>query len=206
VFDYTFRTWIRIKTQSYNTSLYWKYVDWVSDSYNGYKDYKYVISDSSELSKIIDTVSGDYVKINNIGDGRYVILEKVQTGSVGNFSTSYNVVYSQRGTIQILDDIWNYLESNYAYDVSTLEETLYDQIPDLELFNILTALKDDLFVRDLKVNWNLLFFKAVKYALTEQKLLDWAFKTSFITINNKIGNLDQRSVYRLDNESYFEDY
>jgi hypothetical protein len=206
VFDYTFRTWIRIKTQSYNTSLYWKYVDWVSDSYNGYKDYKYVISDSSELSKITDTVSGDYVKINNIGDGRYVILEKVQLGSVGNFSTSYNVVYSQRGTIQILDDIWNYLESNYAYDISTLEETLYDQIPDLELFNILTALKDDLFVRDLKVNWNLLFFKAVKYALTEQKLLDWAFKTSFITINNKIGDLDQRSVYRLDNESYFEEY
>ena len=206
VFDYTFRTWIRIKTQSYNTALYWKYVDWIDSSYNGYKDYKYVISDTSELSKIVDIVAGDYVKINNIGDGRYVILEKIQAGAVGNFSTSYNVVYSQRGTIQILDDIWNYLEGNYAYDVSTLEETLYDQIPDLELFNILTALKDDLFIGELRVNWNLLFFKSVKYALTEQKLLDWAFKTSFITVNNRIGQLDQRSVYRLDNESYFEDY
>ena len=205
-FDYTFRQWIRVKTQSYNTPLYWKYVDWVSDSYNGYKDYKYVIADSSELSKIVDTTPGDYVKINNIGDGRYVILEKIKQGEIGNFSTSYNIVYSQQGTIQILDDIWNYLEGNYAYDNSTMDETLYDQVPDLELFKILTALKDDLFVKDLKINWNLLFFKAVKYALTEQKLLDWAFKTSFITVNNKIGELDQRPVYRLDNESYFEEY
>jgi hypothetical protein len=205
-FDYTFRQWIRVKTQSYNTPLYWKYVDWVSDSYNGYKDYKYVIADSGELSKIADTVPGDYVKINNIGDGRFVILEKIKQGETGNFSTSYNIVYSQRGTIQILDDIWNYLEGNYAYDSSTMDETLYDQIPDLELYKILTALKDDLFVKDLKINWNLLFFKAVKYALTEQKLLDWAFKTSFITVNNTIGELDQRPVYRLDNESYFEEY
>jgi hypothetical protein len=205
-FDYTFRQWIRVKTQAYNTPLYWKYVDWVSDSYNGYKDYKYVIADSGELSKIIDTVPGDYVKINNIGDGRYVILEKIKQGDTGNFSTSYNIVYSQRGTIQILNDIWDYLEGNYAYDSSTMDETLYDQVPDIELFKILTALKDDLFVKDLKINWNLLFFKAVKYALTEQKLLDWAFKTSFITVNNKIGELDQRPVYRLDNESYFEEY
>lgn len=149
---------------------------------------------------------GDYVKINNIGDGRFAILEKLADGSVGDFSTSYNIVYSERGTIQILDSIWDFSKSNYAYDIASLEETLYDQLPDLELSYILIALKDDIFVRDLKVNWNLFFFKAVKYALTEQKLLDWAFKTSFITISNQIGELTQPSVYRIDNEESFEEY
>lgn len=204
--DYTANEWIRIKTQSFNTPLYWNYVDWVSSSYNGYKDYSAVIDDSSQLSSVINVLPGDYVKINNIGDGRFVVLEKIDSNSIGDFSTSYNIVYSQNGTIQISDEIWNYLYSNYSYDSATYEETLYDQIPDLELFYILTALKDDIFIKDLKINWNLFFFKAVKYALTEQKLLDWAFKTSFINIVNTVGELDQRSVYSLDNEKYFEDY
>ena len=205
-YDYTFKTWVRTKTQTYNTKLFWKYVDWVKDTYDGYKDYRYVLNDSYEISKVTDALPGDYIKVNNIGDGRFVILEKVTDTEIGDFSTSYNIVYSERGTIQILDSIWDFGQSNYAYDVATLEETLYDQLPDLELFYILTALKDNIFVKDLKVNWNLFFFTAVKYALTEQKLLDWAFKTSFVNITNNIGELNQPAVYRVDNESSFEDY
>jgi hypothetical protein len=205
-YDYGFKTWVRIKTQTYNTKLFWKYVDWVKDTYDGYKDYRYVLNDSYEISKVTDALPGDYIKINNIGDGRYVILERVRDGKIGDFSTLYNIVYSERGTIQILDSIWDFSQSNYAYDIATLEETLYDQLPDLELFYILTALKDNIFAKDLKVNWNLFFFTAVKYALTEQKLLDWAFKTSFVDITNNIGELNQPAVYRVDNESSFEDY
>jgi hypothetical protein len=206
IYDYLYKTWLRIKTQTYNTPLYWKYADWVKSTYDGFKDYKYVVNDTYEVATLNDTVPGDYVKIKNAGDGNYIILEKLTDTEIGDFSTSYDIIYRQNGTVQILDTIWNYSDSNYAYDVATLEETLYDQIPDLELFYILTALKDDIFVRDLKINWNLLFFKAVKYALTEQKLLDWAFKTSFINVKNNIGSLDQRSVYQLENEQYFEDY
>lgn len=210
VYNYTSPTWIEIKNQTYNTSLFWEYVDWVDTTYSAFKDYKYVISDTSELSKLYDVAPGDYVKINNIvGPSvatRYAILEKVNSTETGNFSTSYNIVYSEHGTIQILDSIWNFAASNYAYDIATLDGTLYDQLPDLELYYILTALKEDIFIGDLKANWNLFFFTAVKYALSEQKLLDWAFKTSFINVVNTIGTLDQRPVYKLDNEQYFEDY
>ena len=109
-------------------------------------------------------------------------------------------------TIQILDSIWNNSSGNYSFDDATLDETLYDQLPDAELSIILHSLKDDIFINELKIYWNKFFFKAVKYALTEQKLLDWAFKTSFINVTNKISNLDQRPVYKLDNDSYIEDY
>jgi uncharacterized protein YuzE len=206
-FDYASQAWVRIKNQTYNTSLYWETVDWISNEYSAFKDYAYVIEEVSELSSLADIKVGDYVKINNVVNGLYyIIIERMADTEVGNFSTSYNIVFSENGTIQILDSIWDYSFSNYAYDIATLDETLYDQIPDLEVFYILTALKNDIFINDLKVNWNLFFFKAVRYALTEQKLLDWAFKTSFINVTNVIGVLDQRAVYKLDDEKYFEDY
>ena len=198
--------WIMIKNQKYKTPLYWDYIDWVSNSYNSFKDYKYVIEGTYGLSILEDIAVGDYVKINNVGDGRYIILEKLADSVVGNFSLKYDVVYSQKGTIQISDALWKFSKKHVAYDDATLEENLYDQIPDIELYRILLALKDNIFVNNLKVYWNKFFFAAVKYALTEQKLLDWAFKTSFINVTNTVGALDQRPVYKLDNEKYFEEY
>ena len=196
--------WIRIKTQQYDVTNYWKYVDWVSATYNQYKDYNFVVSEVYELSKLGNAVPGDYVKVTNAGSGRYIIVEK--TTGIGNFAPSYDIVYSELSTIQILDSIWNNSSGNYSFDDATLDETLYDQLPDAELSIILHSLKDDIFINELKIYWNKFFFKAVKYALTEQKLLDWAFKTSFINVTNKISNLDQRPVYKLDNDSYIEDY
>lgn len=198
--------WYQIKNQTYNTTLFWNYADWNSDNYNTFKDYAYVINDVYELSTLIDVLPGDYVKIKDNGQGRYIIIEKMSDTEYGNYSKDYSIVFSENGTIQIKDSIWDYAKLNYSYDNATLDETLYDQIPDLELFYVLTALKDDIFINDLKSNWNLLFFTAVKYALTEQKLLDWAFKTSFINVINVIGSLDQRPVYKLDEEQNFEDY
>lgn len=206
-YDYANRTWIRTKTQSYNTPLYWTYTDWKSDSYDPYKDYAYTISDVYKLAELDSLVAtGEYIKVNNAGNNRFIILEKTSANKLGSFSVFYDIVFSENGTIQILDSLWNYNNSNYSYDDVTFEETLYDQIPDLELLYILLALKEDIFIKDLKINWNKFFFNAVKYALTEQKLLDWAFKTSFISVENTLGDLDQRPVYKLDNEQYFEDY
>ena len=206
-YDYSNKSWIRVRTQAYNTPLFWTYVDWESENYNPYKDYSYTLSDAYKLAEIDNVAQpGDYIKINNIGDNRFVILEKVPASRLGSFSVFYDIVFSEKGTVQILDSLWNFNNSNYSYDDATYEETLYDQIPDLELLYILLALKDDIFVNDLKINWNKFFFNAVKYALTEQKLLDWAFKTSFISVENTLGILDQRPVYKLDNEQYFEDY
>ena len=203
-FDYSLRTWVKVQTQQYNTPLFWTTVDWSSATYDSYKTIQYTISDLFAIGSLIYVVDGDYIKVKNIGDGKYAILQKVS--SAGNYIPSYDIVYREQGTIQLLDSLWDYSIGKYAYDNATIEETLYDQIPDQELYYILSALKNNIFINSLKVNWNLFFFAAVKYALTEQKLLDWAFKTSFINVFNNIGTLDQRPVYKLNNEEYFENY
>ena len=207
VFDKTASTWVRSHTQTYNTSLYWSYIDWTSSNYNPFLDYSYTINEVYELETLVNIQPGEYVKIKDAGLGTFIVLEKTKTGVNGTFDTDYDIVYSEKGTVQISDSIWNLAASNLGYDQNNAyDQTLYSQQPDLELQYILTALKKDIFVNDLKLNWNLFFFKAVKYALSEQKLLDWAFKTSFINVVNTAGSLDQRPVYKLQNSQYFEDY
>jgi len=207
IYDKGTDSWVRFHTQQYNTSLYWDYIDWASDTYNQFLDYSGTVSEIYELDTLTDLSTGAYVKVKDAGLGTYVILEKTEPGVVGTFDNDFNIVYAENGTIKILDSIWNFADSNLAFDKNNAyDQTLYDQTPDIELQYLLTALRDDLFVNKLKINWNLLFFKAVKYALSEQKLLDWAFKTSFINVINYAGNLDQRPIYKLQNSQYYEDY
>jgi len=203
-FDYMSRSWTTVQTQKYDTTKFWTTVDWVSSAYDSYKIVPYTIPNLSELGSLVSIFAGEYVKVNNIGDGHFAILKKVDAN--GNYIPSYDIVYKEKGTIQLLNSLWDYSTAKYLYDAASIEETLYDQIPDQELYYILLALKNNIFINSLKVNWNLFFFAAVKFALTEQKLLDWAFKTSFINVSNNIGILDQRPVYKLNNEKYFEEY
>jgi hypothetical protein len=205
-FDYETLEWTRAHTQSFNTQLYWNYEDWASENYNSYKIYTYVVGSPYELNELT-LEEGQYVKINNGGDGRYVVVEKIADNVYGTFGKAFNLVYSQNGTIQISDGIWDTLNSGLGWDyINTYDSTLFDQTPDIELQYILKALKEDIFIDELKINWNLLFFKAVKYAFTEQKMIDWAFKTSFISVTNNAGELDQPPVYKLQDSSYYEDY
>lgn len=199
--------WERIRTQKYNTQLYWDYVDWKSNNYNEFIDYSHTVNQVYQLDELEDVAEGQYVKVKNVGDGRYIILQKTPRGVSGTFGKGYDLVFSQNGTIQIRDSIWDVVDSKLAFDKdNNYDQTLYDQTADLELYYILYALKNDIFINELKINWNLFFFNAVKYALTEQKFLDWAFKTSFIDVTNYAGYLDQRPVYKLQDSSYYEDY
>jgi hypothetical protein len=205
-FDYSAKSWTRARTQSFNTQLYWNYVDWADSTYDKFKIYSAVIGSPYELSEI-ETGEGEYVKINNSGDGRYIVLEKSLSNVEGTYGNGYNLVYKQHGTIQIDNKIWDLSNTNLSWDNNnTYDETRWDQTPGVELQYILDALKNDIFIDDLKINWNRLFFKAVRYALTEQKMLDWAFKTSFITVVHDSGELDQPPVYKLRTDENYEKY
>ena len=196
--------WNRVHTQNFDTTQVWDYVDWKSTTYDSVKPLVATV----EQAYLLDTLTlstGDYVKVNNQGNGTYIILEKVTSN--GTFDDSYNLVYSEKGTIRLKESLWNKTNSSYNFDyLYTFDQTLFDQSAEIELENILFSIKNDIFVGPLKVYWNKFFFKAVRYAMSEQIFLDWAFKTSFINVRNMAGSLDQRPVYKFQNSQYYEDY
>jgi hypothetical protein len=206
--DYTNKEYIRIHSQSYDTTKYWRYIDWIDSTYNSAQDILASIDAPYQLPALTNVPEGNYVKIRNAGDGRYIILRKITANqTAGTYNTEYDLVYQERGTIHIIDVLWNYKNSIYGWDQEAgWDQTLYSQTPDKETENIINGLMNDVFVNYLKVYKNKMFFKMVKYALTEQKFLDWAFKTSFINVINYAGALDQRPVYKLNNESYYQSY
>ena len=206
VWDAFNKRWARVHTQQYDTTRYWSYVDYASPDYNKYKIIDYTVDSTYELNTVIGATAGQYILIKNQGDGRQAILTPT-TATYGSFSKDYDLLWSQNGTIQLSNDLWDVPNSQLGFDeYNNFDTTLYNQAPDLELEYVLVALKNDIFINELKINWNLFFFTAVKYALYEQKLLDWAFKTTFINVTNYAGSLDQRPVYKITTSSYFEDY
>jgi hypothetical protein len=199
--------WIKTLTQTYNTTLFWKYVDWSATDYDALKNIITTVASPYALNVLVGALAvGDYVKVQNGGDGRYLILRKTASTG-GTFDPNWDLVYSENGTVQILDTVWNTSNTLYAWDEQVgFDQTEYDQSPDKEIEYILAALKNDIFVGVLKIYWNQLFFKAVRYAMSEQKFLDWAFKTTFISVVNNSGSLNQPATYKLESVKYYEDF
>lgn len=198
--------WTKIRTQSYNTTAYWKYIDWSAETYDPLIPVVTAVSSPYALEVLQTLAVNSYVKVQNGGDGRYLILRKTD-GSGGTFEPDWDIVYSERGTIQFLDTVWNIADTFFAWDkLVGWDQTQYDQAPDKEIEFILNAIHSDIFIGSLKGNWNKLFFKAVRYALSEQKFLDWAFKTTFISVVNNSGSLDQPATYKLENVQYYEEF
>ena len=169
-------TWTATKVQSYKTNLYWSLVDYYKSGYNYTVAPNVTVDNLLEFGKL--TLHADtYIKVLNNGNNQFVIYYI-------DSNLTQNLVGIELGTIQI----------------ST------GTIPALELRQILTAIQNDIFVDDLASNYNKLFFTMVKYALTEQKNLDWVFKTSFISATQYLRKLEQFPAYVADNQQYYADY
>src|SRR6056297_1171178 len=68
------------------------------------------------------------------------------------------------------------------------------------------ALKEDLLIEDLAVDYNQLFFTSIRYVFSEQLNVDWAFKTSFVKAKHNVGELEQRITYRNSSLPSYNDY
>jgi len=183
----TTRTWNIVRQQYYNVSQYWQYKDWYEDGYSELTSVDFLIDDYYQLNIINDSI-GDIVKISNVGEGGWILLEKIVNVDTPDYTSGYRTVGRQRGTIEFLP-------------------TLYTQEGgDTELRKILETIRDDLFVDELASEYNQLFFASLRYVHTEQNYVDWAFKTSFIKAKHNVGELIEKTTFNNDSLPSFEAY
>ena len=198
-------SWFRTSVQDYNVANYWNYSDWYDTNYNQFTEVNYSVNNSYELSTIDDIV-GDTVRINNVGTGGWLLLEKESSQNTEDYTINYKTIGRQNGTIQFGDNLYDYTKNTTGYDNNSFDSAFYDNNPVRELRIIFESLRDNIFTGTLAVEYNQLFFATLRYILSEQPDVDWMFKTSFISATHKLGNLSQDATFKYSNLADFESY
>ena len=198
-------TWERSIIQQFDVRQYWDYIDWYDQGYGIFTTINFEIDQSYELTSL-DAPIGTIVKINNIGSGGWLLLEKVNNEDTDDYTINYKTIGRQNGTIQFSEDLYNVIESQVGFDATSFDSRYYDNQPVIETRIILESLRDDILVDELAVEYNKLFFASLRYVFTEQSFVDWAFKTSFVKAIHNVGELEQKVTFKNDNLESYEEY
>ena len=170
--------WTLTRVQSYKTNLYWTYVDWYDSTFDPTTTVDYTVTDNLDFGKLT-LRANTYVKILNAGNNKFAIYYI-------NSALTRVLVGIESGTIQI--------------------NTANNSIPGKETRQIMLAMQTDILIDDLATEFNNVFFALIKYTLSEQKNLDWVFKTSFLAATQYIRKLEQFPSYISDNQDYYLNY
>lgn len=197
--------WELSRVQSYNVNIFWEYIDWYDNGYNEFTEVDYTVESSYQLFGLDDRI-GDIVKINNIGTGGWLLLEKINNQNTEDYTVSYKTIGRKDGTIKFLDTLYDYGENTIGYDNRSYDSYFYDSNPTTELRIILKAIRDVLFTGSLLVEYNKLFTSSLRYIFNEQKYVDWIFKTSFIKLKHDLGNLFQDITFNNDKINDYQSY
>ncbi len=191
-------SWTLEKIQGYYTSIYWEFQDWYMSGFDATIKPTYTI-DSYYQIQTLALQAGDTIKLNDNGEGAFVFYRVTA-------DLTLEIVGLQNGTIRVKDSVYDLAAGNMAFDNDNFDTIRFDQNPIVEIRNIFSAVYNDIFIKDIKIEFNRLFFSLINYIFSEQKSTDWIFKTSFIDVEHKIRDLIQYPSYVKDNQTFYEDY
>jgi len=199
------KSWFRERTQTYDTTRYWKYIDWYSAGYSEFTKLDHILDFAYQLPSASIEI-GEIVKVNNQGIGGWVLLEKIDNQDVLETTVNYKTVGRQSGTIKFTDNLYRFADNAEGFDGPTFDSYVFDDQPKAELTVILDTIKNVIFVDNLATAYKDLFFASLRYAFSEQKFIDWAFKTSFVRSKHNLGPLKQKPTYQNDNLPSYQEY
>jgi hypothetical protein len=198
IYNWTGTEWNRTKVQTYNTSAYYSLADWYDSTHNENTVIDEQVTYQYELDTL-DLAVDKHVKVLQADTGGWKIFQQTTDGFIN--------VATQNGTIQLSKTLYDYTINSTGFDgEDTFDGNFFDQAPTTETRKVLTALRDDIFVGDLAVEYNNIFFTGLRKVLEEQLYVDWMSKTSFINVTNSLRPLDQRKTYRVGTDDYVESY
>ena len=204
---WTIYTWdgtefTKTKVQGYNTGSYWSYIDWYKTDGDMAHNENTPIDKQVTYEYELDSLEldiGKHVKVTSADTGGWKLYMKTADG--------YENVATENGTIRLSTKLYDYSQDATGFAGEDIfDDNFFDQEPTIETRNILTALRDDLFINELSVEYNNLFFIGLRKVLAEQTYVDWLFKTSFLNVTNSVRQLDQRKNYTSGTDSWIESY
>jgi len=189
-----------VQVQTYDTALYWSYIDWYRPGYNSTIQPVATVTNVAGLQQLSLTTApvGSSVKVTNNGQTKFEIYLRTDTG--------WERVGLEDGTIEFSESLWNYPAAGFGFDAQVFDSTYFDQEPTTETRNIIRAINEELFVDDLLVERNRSLMLVFQFIYSEFLSPDWLIKTSYITVDHVIRGLLPYELYQPDNQTFVLDY
>jgi hypothetical protein len=150
IYQWNGTEWNRTRLQTYKTSAYYSLADWYSTG----TDANTVIDNQVTYEYQLDTLNlavGKHAKVTTADTGGWKLFKRTAAG--------WENVGTENGTIQLKRSLYDYTIDNIGYaGDDVFDDNFFDQEPIIETRKVLTALRDDIFTGDLKVEYNNLFF------------------------------------------------
>jgi hypothetical protein len=188
----------QVRIQSYDARRWWHYVDWYATGYDQYTSLDFTVNRYADTLKLALS-AGKVIKVLSDFRGLWALY-------VVNADLSLTKVAQQEGTVQLSIALFDTTKNYSGFDNAAFDQVGFSTTQSVELRYIFTSVINDLFVGEDKVLVNDLFFKLVNYILSEQPAVDWALKTSLISVQHKIRKLEQFPSYIRDNQDYYANY
>ena len=175
---------VRDDIPDWNTGVesenFWEYTNWYKP---GYENSVPTTVYRTLQDAMPDVVQGklstnDIVQINRgTADGsRFVLYSVNDNGGVFTLSE----IGIEKGTVKLKDSLYT--------DINRYNSAI-------ELRQLIHAMKNKIMINDNIVDHNLLFFSILNYVVSEQKNVDWLFKTSYIYIKESGVELRKDATY-----------
>ena len=183
-------------THNYDITRFYTIVDYVAPTYNSFAPLTVTYALETDID--MDAVyNGDYVLVQN--QLRYAVYQINDNRRV--------LMYKKNATIQFTEELFNSIKQQFSWDLAPWDFAAWDNEPGVEFGEIVTAMREDIFVGEFSINYNRLFFDMVRYIFSENDAVDWISKSSYLYIDNlDVDNLQQRPYYTQDKVQKYIDY
>jgi hypothetical protein len=200
IYIYENNDWRLERIQSFDSTRYWDFVNWYAPGYSDQTQVQYIINRYTDFGSIaFRLIVGDVVRVLDDGSNNFELY-------VIDNSLTPQLVGVGNGTIELNSKLYDTEEALVGMDTTGFDSIGFAKTASIEVRNILRAVINDLFSADSPIETNKLFFTMLNYIMTEQKNVDWALKTSFISVAHKIRKLLQFPNYIQDQQDYYEEY
>jgi hypothetical protein len=181
-----------IRVQSFVTSDYWSFVNWVRPGFNPSTRVLTKVRNFGNLASLQVPV-GSVVEVEFNAQGKFELYQLLDTG--------WQRVVLQDGTIQISDVLWNYSLRPDIIDPDNLSTQ-----PLTETRKIIEAINQELLIEELAIERNNALILMFNYVLSESAAPEWLVKTSLIDVDHRIRDLFPFQNFIQDNQEFVEDY
>ena len=189
------------QVQTYDTSLYWYYVNWYLPGYNSSIAPVAAVQNYGQLATLPITTApvGSSVRVNANGAGKWEIYLRAT-------ANTWTRVGLEDGTIAFDESLWNYSVGNFGFDAQVFDSLYFDQTPQIETRYILRALNEEIYIDDLLIERNSSLILIFNYVYSEFTDPSWLIKTSYVDVNHNIRSLLPYQTYLSDNQDFVLNY